>query len=255
MKKINLGLKIGSKDIQFTDEILKYYDQGIFQYIELFTLSETYNDTISYWKQFKVPFGIHAPHSAAGLNLVDASNRKSNKNKITEVIKFANELKASYIIFHSGTDGIKEEVVYQLKPFADERFLIENKPIRGVTCGTSVGCTYEELKFIIDEIGSGCGFCLDFGHAICAANTLKRYPYEFINELKKLSPKIFHLTDGNYNSEKDSHFHYGSGTFPLKQLLDFTYDECMITNEAKRINTDSLVEFYQDAKYLRNIVM
>lgn len=65
---INLGLKIGSKDIQYTDEILQYYEQGVFQYIELFTLSGTYDDTISYWKQFNIPFGIHAPHSAAGLN-------------------------------------------------------------------------------------------------------------------------------------------------------------------------------------------
>ncbi len=47
-----LGLKLGSKDTQYTDEILQYYEQGVFQYIELFTLSGTYNDTISYWKQF-----------------------------------------------------------------------------------------------------------------------------------------------------------------------------------------------------------
>ena len=31
--KYQLGLKLGSKDTQYTDEILQYYEQGIFQYI------------------------------------------------------------------------------------------------------------------------------------------------------------------------------------------------------------------------------
>jgi len=62
--KFNLGLKIGSKDTKYTDEILRFYEQGIFQYIELFTLTGTYEDTISYWKQFNISFGIHAPHSS-----------------------------------------------------------------------------------------------------------------------------------------------------------------------------------------------
>ena len=137
--KFNLGLKIGSKDTKYTDEILRFYEQGIFQYIELFTLTGTYEDTISYWKLFNIPFGIHAPHSAVGLNLANVTKRIENKAKITEAIKFADELKAQYIIFHSGVNGMPNEVVQQLTPFADERFLIENKPIRGIDGSTCVG--------------------------------------------------------------------------------------------------------------------
>ena len=48
--KYKLGLKIGSIDTKYTDEIIQFYEKGIFQYIELFTLSGTYEDTISYWK-------------------------------------------------------------------------------------------------------------------------------------------------------------------------------------------------------------
>lgn len=96
---ISLGLKLGSKDTNFTDEILQYYEQDVFQYIELFALTETFDDTISYWKQFNIPFGIHAPHSAAGLNLANTTARTSNKEKIIESIKFADELNAKYIIF------------------------------------------------------------------------------------------------------------------------------------------------------------
>lgn len=251
---INLGLKLGSKDIQYTDEILQYYEQGIFQYIELFTLSGTYDDTISYWKQFNIPFGIHAPHSAAGLNLACIANRELNKNKISEAIKFADALKAKYIIFHSGTNGMPNEVITQLKPFADERFLIENKPIRGLDGSTCVGSVYGDLKLIIDGIGNGCGFCLDFGHAICAARTLKRESFAFINELTKLSPRVYHLTDGDYQSELDSHLHYGKGSFPIKELLALVPDGGMITNEAKRFKLDNLSEFKKDGDVLLGII-
>ena len=248
---INLGLKLGSKDTQYTDEILNFYEQGVFQYIELFTLSGTYDDTISYWKQFNIPFGVHAPHSAAGLNLANVANRKINEAKIAESVRFADELKAKYIIFHSGTNGMPGEVVTQLSTYADERFLIENKPIRGLDGSTCVGSVYGDLKLIIDGIGKGCGFCLDFGHAICAANTLKKEPLFFIGELCKLNPRVYHLTDGDYQSELDSHLHYGKGSFPLKELLTFVPNDGMVTNEAKRNVIENLSEFKEDSNYLK----
>ena len=246
-----LGLKLGSKDTRYTEEILQYYDEGIFQYIELFTLSDTYDDTISYWKQFDIPFGIHAPHSAAGLNLANVSARNANQAKIAESVKFADALKAKYIIFHSGTNGMPGEVVRQLSPFADERFLIENKPIRGLDDSTCVGSVYGDLKLIIDGIGKGTGFCLDFGHAICAANTLKREPFAFIGVLQKLNPRLYHLTDGDYKSELDSHLHYGAGSFPLKELLALVPEDGMITNEAKRSQPENLGEFKTDSEFLK----
>lgn len=248
---IKLGLKIGSKDIQYTEEILRYFDEGIFQYIELFAIPETYSDTISYWKKFNIPFGIHAPHSAAGLNLANVSARNINKTKIQDAVKFADDLKASYIIFHSGVNGMPNEVVQQLSPFADERFLIENKPICGIDGSTCVGSIYSDLKMIIDGIGKGTGFCLDFGHAICAARTLKKEPLEFIDELQKLKPRVYHLTDGDFYSELDSHLHYDKGTFPLQKLLEQVPEGGMITNEAKRNNADTLEEFLSDSNHLK----
>ena len=252
---LNIGLKIGSKDTRYTEEILRFYEHGVFQYIELFTITGTYDDTISYWKQFSIPFGIHAPHSATGLNLANVLNRKSNEVKIAEAVRFADELKAKYIIFHSGTNGMPGEVVTQLKPFADERFLIENKPIRGLDGSTCVGSVYGDLKLIIDGIGKGCGFCLDFGHAICAANTLKKEPLAFISELRKLNPRVYHLTDGDYHSELDSHLHYGKGSFPLKELLTLVPDDGMVTNEAKRTSIERLSEFEDDSIFLRKLTL
>lgn len=250
---INLGLKLGSRDTRYTEEILRYYEQGLFQYIELFALSGTYDDTISYWKQFDIPFGIHAPHSAAGLNLANPLAREENKAKIAETVKFADALGARYIIFHSGTNGMSGEVVRQLAPFADERFLIENKPIRGLDGSTCVGSTCADLKFIIEGIGKGTGFCLDFGHAICAANTLKKESLGFIKELAALNPRVYHLTDGEYKSELDSHLHYGEGSFPLKELLALVPEGGMVTNEAKRADSSNLMEFEKDSEFLNKL--
>ena len=250
--KYKLGLKLGSKDTQYTDDILQYYEQGVFQYIELFTLSGTYDDTISYWKQFSIPFGIHAPHSAAGLNLACKEDRDCNKLKIEESLKFADSLKADYIIFHSGVNGTCDEVVTQLKPFVDSRFLIENKPIKGLDGSTCVGATISELDSIISELNSG--FCLDFGHAICAARTQGFEPLEYIKSLKeKFNPKVYHLTDGDYESELDSHLHYGDGSFPLKELLGFIPDDAMVTNEAKRNIANTLEEVKIDSVFLKII--
>ena len=242
---INIGLKVGSINTQYTEEILEYYDEGVFQYIELFVPISSYKDTIKYWRQFHIPFGIHAPHTLAGLNLANPAEYEGNKAKIEETIKFADSLNASYIIFHSGTNGRAEEAIHQLFPYSDNRFLIENKPIKGFGGNyICVGTDYDELKTIIDTLK--CGFCLDFGHAICAANTLKKNPIEFIAKLKKLNPKVYHLTDGDYKSEIDSHYHYGTGSFPLNELLKFVPDGGMITNEAKREDMTTLKEFYQD---------
>ena len=247
--KYKLGLKLGSKDTQYTDDILSYYDEGVFQYIELFAISDTFDDSVSYWKQFKIPFGIHAPHSAAGLNLACRENREINKSKIEESIKFADSLKADYIIFHSGVNGTCDEVVTQLKPFVDSRFLIENKPIKGLDGSTCVGATISELDSIISELNSG--FCLDFGHAICAARTQGFEPLDYIKSLKeKFNPIVYHLTDGDYESELDSHLHYGKGSFPLKDLLKFIPDNKMVTNEAK---WDDLKEFFLDKKFISSL--
>ena len=247
-----LGLKIGSRDTQYTDEILRYYDEGVFQYIELFAISDTFKETVGYWKQFKIPIGIHAPHSFAGLNLANSFARLENNRKIIESIKFADELKSSYIIFHSGVNGTCDEVVKQLKPFVDSRFLIENKPVKGLDGSMCVGATIQELDYIISELNSG--FCLDFGHAICAARTQNIDPLDYIKSLKeKFNPRVYHLTDGDYSSELDSHLHYGKGSFPLKELLKFVPDGCKVTNEAKRNIANTLEEVKIDSVFLKII--
>jgi endonuclease IV len=247
---IQLGLKLGSRNTQYTHDIIDYYRRGVFQYLELFVNPGTFEETADYWKQFPFPYIIHAPHYAAGMNMAVKEMETSNIPLIAEAFRFADALKAEYVIFHSGVNGTIEETARQLKPFADSRCLIENKPKKGLGGENCVGALFEELHYIINELKAG--FCLDFGHAICAANSLKRDPFDFIKELSRLEPAVYHLTDGDRAGEKDGHHHYGAGTFPLKELLAPLPENAMLTNEAKHDFPDNLSDFEADWRWLKN---
>ena len=64
------------------------------------------------------------------------------------------------------------------------------------------------------------------------------------------NPRIYHLTDGEYDSEIDSHLHYGEGSFPIKEVLKLIPEGSKITNEAKRKDISSLNEFRIDFERL-----
>ena len=251
MLNLKLGLKLGSNDKDYTKDILSFFKDDYFQYIELFAVPDTFSKTIDYWKQFKIPFVIHAPHSFAGMNLSLTADREKNKIMIQETFQFADTLKAEYIIFHSGINGQIEETVNQLKPFIDARCLIENKPLIGLNGEKCLGATPEEIKYIINELHIG--FCLDFGHAICAANTLNKEPLDYIKDFLKFNPSLYHLTDGDYKNEKDTHFHYGKGTFPLNEILNMLPDGAKVTNEAKHSSETDLDDFKEDCFYVKHI--
>ena len=243
---MQFGLKLGSIDNNYTKDIYSLYEAEYFQYIELFSVPESFNNTIEYWKQFSIPFIIHAPHSFAGMNVSLPEIRENNKIMLQETFKFADSLKAEYIIFHSGVNGRVEETVNQLKPFIDARCLIENKPLIGLNGEKCLGAKHEEINYIKNELNIG--FCLDFGHAICAANTLNCEPFDFIKKFTLFNPCVYHLTDGDYASEYDLHLHYGKGNFPIKKLIEIIPENAKVTNEAKHNGT--LEDFIFDSQYL-----
>jgi endonuclease IV len=253
MTNLQLGLKLGSPDMGYTDAIHALYERGVFQYIELFVVPESSEQTIAYWKQFHIPFGIHAPHSGAGMNPANPEMRSRNAPKILEALRFADALNADYIVFHSGTNGKIEESVRQLRPHMDSRCLVENKPYQGfkgdgVLC---LGSTPEEIEHLTNKLNIR--FCLDFGHAICAARSHKEEPLEYIQRFLKFKPRLYHLTDGDYQSELDSHEHYGQGSFPLRELLSLVPPGAKITNEARHDFKDCLDDFEKDSTFIRGI--
>jgi len=185
------------------------------------------------------------------MNLSLPEERENNKMKLQETFQFADTLNAETIIFHSGVNGKIEETINQLKPFVDSRCVIENKPMKGLNEEKCLGATPEEIKYISKELHID--FCLDFGHAICAANSIKREPFEFIKEFLELKPRMYHLTDGDYSGEYDSHLQYGKGTFPIKELIKMVPDEKKVTNEAKHNSEINLEDFKEDFLYVKNI--
>ena len=249
-----IGLKLWSINTDYYyDEAIRLYNDGIFDYIELYVVPNTL-DTLDKWKKLNIPFVIHCPHFAHGFNLAKADKKENNRKIFDEVQKFADELKAKYIVVHGGIDGNIEETAKQFAALNDSRALIENKPyialpnrMGGNFCR---GYNTEEIKKVIDT--ANCGFCLDFGHAICAANSLKQEIYSYVEEFIKLKPNMFHLTDiDDITSEYDSHPHIGTGQLDIKRILKLIPHGKNITVETIKNSNENLDDFIGDVKWIK----
>jgi deoxyribonuclease IV len=202
-----------------------------------------------------IPFIIHAPHTRSGLNPAEASMYAGNMKLATESFRFADELHAQYVIFHPGMAGSLDESARQLKKFGDvSRILVENKPYHSITepfipCR---GFDFFEIKFLLTHTGAG--FCLDLGHAICAANSMQTDALIFIDEMNGLEPRLYHLSDGDFTSQIDSHLHLGQGSYPLPELVARIPIEAKVTLETKKNNSDHLDDFIHDVLYIRSML-
>jgi endonuclease IV len=254
--KYKLGLKLWSTNIgNYYEEAKRLYRKELFDYIELYVVPGT-EETISKWRKIGIPFGIHCPHFAHGFNLAKVEKKESNSKIYMEVKKFADLLDAKYIIFHGGIDGEIEETAKQLASFHEPRALLENKPyvalpnkMGGQFCR---GYNFDEVK-LVKEI-SGCGFCLDFGHAVCAANSQNRNHISYIDELMQMKPDMFHLTDLlDVQSPYDSHLHLGKGQLDIEKMLSFISDGNCITVETVKDSKENLDDFAEDMEWLSNI--
>ena len=245
-----LGLKLWSTNENYIKPALNLYDKGFFQYIELYSIPDSYENFSSLWKNIDIPFQIHGPHFKEGVNFALKEKEEFNKKQAEEALRFADLLKADWVIFHPGVSGDIHEAGRQLKSLADQRILIENKPYYS-TDGKWIcnGASFDEISTVLQE--TGYQFCLDFGHATCAANALKIDPFEFINKMISLDPALYHLTDGDYNSIYDRHDHFGKGSFPIQKFLQMIPDGKCITNESYKDSKENLDDFEKDIVYLK----
>lgn len=251
----NIGLKLWSVNTgEYLHEAQRFYGEGIYDYIELYVVPETV-ETLSAWKNINIPFVIHNAHFAHGFNLAQKDCRTRNRQIYEQSKRFADELKAEGIIFHSGIDGEAEETAFQLLSLQEERAILENKPfvalpnrMGGTFCR---GATEEELSFILKE--AHCRFCLDFGHAVCSASSQRIPPYEFIQRLMGLSPCMFHLCDvKDISSPYDSHPHLGSGMLDLDRLVRQVLPRnAVISVETVKDHCDNLDDFAKDVAWLK----
>ncbi|MCX5751398.1 MAG: TIM barrel protein [Candidatus Saganbacteria bacterium] len=255
-----LGLKFWSVNKLYMNEALRLYQEGYFQYVELYVVPKSYAQYMDLWldlkKKYNIPFTIHVPHFAHGFNLATKSCEDSNIQMYKEAKDFADGLNAQYIIFHGGIGGDIKETTRQLRSFNEPRLLIENKPYKVLSDSMSTllcrGYNIEEIKHVIKE--THCGFCLDIGHAICAANSMKKEPYEYVHEFMQLKPKMYHLTDlENIRSEFDYHPNLGQGQLEIKKILQSIPAEAIITIETLKNSKDRLDDFINDVTFIKGI--
>jgi len=249
---LRLGLKLGSTNSNYIDDAVRFYENGLYDYIELYAVPGSYGEYFHLWKSLRIPIIVHAPHYGNGLNLADIRQREQNSILIEEMLKFADELKSDTIIFHPGVSGVLEETVFQLNLLKDRRVIIENKPVVSLFDGKICnGCSPEEIKYIIENAHAG--FCLDIGHAFCSAAARKLEPYEHIVEYLKLNPRMYHLSDGYVNNVIDSHEHLNKGDFDIQRILSLIPANSTVTVETDKDYKDSLIDFEDDVMLLRGM--
>lgn len=249
------GLKLWSVNTDsYYDCVSKLYSEGWFDYIELYVVPNTL-ESLPKWQALNIPFIIHAPHFAHGFNMAKKEKYESNLHIYKQVDKYATSLNAPYIIFHGGIDGDIKETARQLASFRDSRALIENKPY--IALPNSIGGKFcrgfnpEEIS-IVKEIAN-CGFCFDFGHAICAANSRNLDPYEYCRDFLQLNPSMFHLTDiDDITSELDSHPHLGKGQLDFSRIIAMIPNDSYVTFETVKNSKENLNDFIEDMKWIKN---
>ena len=231
------GFKFFSTNFQTSpetiEECLNFVKSKPDMFVELMTVPSS---TIDDFKQIKqltgnVEVRIHAPYID-----FDTGNREMERHnkKLLAVAQHAADIfDSATIVVHGGCGHERkyvEETARQFKKFNDERIVVENIPYYGCNGELLHGNTAEEIAYIMHE--SGCGFCFDFSHAICAALSLNIDIETQLKELYNLKPRVYHMCDGYMNKDEDMHLHFGTGNYPLKHFLqDYTAENAYITME------------------------
>jgi len=251
MKQIQIGLKLWSTNDNYLKPAKDLFDQGVFDYIELYFVPGTLN-TYKLWNSLDIPVAVHAPHERHGLNLSLKANLSHNQELLKETLMFANKTQSNYIVVHPGYGGNVDEVVNQLFPFKNEKICIENMPLKLLnTSDVSVGATYEDLVKIINKLGIS--FCLDINHSICTANALSFDLYSFIQQLSKLEPIFVHISDNAKSEVIDTHLHLGKGDHDFNKIFKIiSCDQVLI--ETNKDSPDNLLDFNEDVNYLKMIL-
>lgn len=254
---VKLGLKIWSTNIGYINPTQELYKKRVFDYIELYVDPRSTPEDLLNWQKISIPFCLHAPHSYSGLNPSQPTMEDGNRLLIEKVEQFRKVLSPVQVIFHSGIDGSLEETIRQLKLFKSEFpeifkiAVIENKPKLGLKQEHCVGSSPEEIARIIQAVGMG--FCLDVGHAIYYSAWKGSDWQETVRDFLHLSPKMFHLSDGDIHSQTDKHYHFGKGNFDFLRIVEMMSSETCVTIETEKNSKDDLIDFENDARYLRGL--
>jgi deoxyribonuclease-4 len=246
------GLKLYSTDTNLIQDAGKLYEKDFFHFIELYIIPGSFKETIDQWKRLNCQFLIHAPHSFHDVNFAQAEKWHTNQLNFIEAQKFADSLSSGIIIVHGGNNGYFDEALRQFALLDESRIALENKPKTGLDDEECVGFSPEEFQKAFDS-GVIKRMVLDFGHAVCAANSLQTDPLNLIKDFIKFEPMVFHLSDGDASSEKDTHFNLGKGSMDIRGFLSMIPEGGLMTLETPRNASTGLEDFVKDVRYLRGL--
>lgn len=256
MKSFKIGLKIWSSNQCYLNSIQELRKEGFFDYVELFVEPDSSDEHLNIWRDLDVPFLLHAPHFCAGLNFSKKESEKQNRLLIHKVSLFEEGLSPEKVIFHPGTNGSLDEVIRQINVFQGEfegvfkKAIIENKPKIGLKEEECIGASFDEVLRIKKE--TGCGFCLDMGHALSFSTWAKKNWEDVVSDMLKLEPEMFHLSDGDINDVHDNHYHYGAGNYDLKKIVSMIPDGSLVSVETNKDSKNNLDDFKEDVTYLKD---
>lgn len=250
------GLKVWSRNNNYVRAAAKLYEEGVYQFIEIYAYPGTEEVAVSLWKGIKAPFVVHAPHFMHGLNFSDKDKYQSNIKMAEAALSFADKLNADTVIFHPGIKGDYRETARQMKDLKDRRIIVENKPyviakaVLGLKADDNcVGYSPADIDYIMQ--GAGVGFCLDIGHAICAANGQGIDRMRYLQDFMVLRPKMFHISDGDWDGIVDKHYNIGAGSYHFKEILKLLPPNSQISVETEKASEDNLNDFKEDVAKLQ----
>lgn len=252
-KKISLGLKLFASNIHLYKNARYLLDQGFFEYIELYTPPGS-EEFLTTWADNQTLYVIHGPHMVSGVNWADHALRKDNRAALTVAQRYADTLHAPHIIIHGGFMGPIEEVAKQIDTVilaGESRLLLENTPKHGINREISTIHLPSHINYIQNYVGvNKLGFVLDIGHAIYTANSFGYEHMFFLQQFNMLSPKIYHLSDGDRKSLVDVHKNIGEGDFNLTEILNFIPVNAQVTVETPKNLAMGLKDARVDAERL-----
>lgn len=255
------GFKIYSTNLYNAPNLIKecseYASSAPDVFIELMVVPDS---TMADIKRIKKQIGdievrIHAPHDGMGFDPANRELQQKNQSLVAFAQKAADMFKSKTIVVHAGLGHAQQhidETVRQFKLFNDSRIVVENLPYLDYGKIPMHGSTAEDISYIMQE--SGCGFCLDFSHAVCSAFSLNVNIDEFLKKFINLNPTVYHMCDGDITQVNDLHLHFRKGNFPLSHFLnDFTDKDAYITIETSISIEPHASLRIEDYLYLKSI--
>ena len=178
---------------------------------------------------------VHAPYI---INLANNKNFDFNVKFLKEEIDRAERLGIKNIVLHPGSHvGLGADM--GIKNIVDSLNMAITDKTKVVICletmagkGTEIGCSFDELKSIIDGVKykNNIGVCFDTCHLNDAGYDIKDFDLllnVFDEKIGLSFLKVIHINDSKnqIGARKDRHENIGYGTIGFDTLINIIYNE------------------------------